>query len=167
MKVVVDGPKLFFKISFKIAGMSSIVQAMGLFSISTGMNCVWIVASIHLTPLSSYKNWFHFVAPFYVSLLLLIVWFALLTPLGCVFSLLFSTTSGIDWSVILLRSISVLMAVVHFLGSIFLTNAGLWFFFELAIEKATRKGNSSSPKLQTNVNELTPLIPNEKGDKTI
>jgi hypothetical protein len=39
-----------------IAGMSTISQAIGLFSISTSLNLIWFLgAGLHLSPLSSYK----------------------------------------------------------------------------------------------------------------
>jgi hypothetical protein len=74
-----------------LSGMAGLMQLLGLWSLSSSLTLVWLMAAVHLTPLSSYKNWFHFVGPYYLSLLLGIVWLALITPLGCtVISAMFS-----------------------------------------------------------------------------
>lgn len=72
--------------------------------------------------------------------MLLIGWFALVTPLGCALSSLFNSSFS-DVGTVTLRVLSILMNVVHFLGSVFLTNCGMWFFFELAVKKSRRKSD--------------------------
>jgi hypothetical protein len=133
---------IFFSL-VSFAGIASLLQALGLYSISTSMQIIWVLSSVHLTPLSSYKNWFHFVCPFYGSMILMVIWFSLVTPLGCVMLTFFSTTSGAQWFLLLTRVLSVAVRVVHFVASIFLTNAGVWFFFEVSIARATRMKGSS------------------------
>ena len=148
---------IFFSL-VTIAGTSSIVQALGLFSISTSMNIVWLLASIHLTPFSGYKNWFHFCAAFYGSVLTLGVWVLLVTPIGCVLLFFFSTSSGAPWYTLFLRVLSLIINLfVHFAGSIFLTNAGIWFFFERAIERAT-KSSRKNLSATGETDETSPLL---------
>ena len=148
---------IFFSL-VTIAGTSSIVQALGLFSISTSMNIVWLLASIHLTPFSGYKNWFHFCAAFYGSVLTLGIWILLVTPIGCVLLFFFSTSSGAPWYTLFLRVLSLIINLfVHFVGSIFLTNAGIWFFFERAIERAT-KSSRKNLSATGETDETSPLL---------
>lgn len=118
-----------------IASFAGIMQAVGLWSFASSMLIIWLFSSIHLTPVSSYKAWFHFVGSFYLSMLMLVVWFALVTPLGCNLLSLFSTNGIIEqpaWRTVY-RTFAVIIGALEFVSHIFLANIGIWHFFEWAL----------------------------------
>lgn len=118
-----------------IASFAGVTQAVGLWSFSASILMIWLFSSVHLTPLSSYKAWFHFVGSFYLSILIMVIWFALITPLGCnLLSLFFTGGGGIGlpqpaWRMAY-RIFSLIVGLMQFIAHVFLTNVGIWHFFE-------------------------------------
>jgi hypothetical protein len=123
--------------------MEIIEQAVGLYTFTTAIPLIWLLASVHLTPVSSWNAGFHFIGPYYLSLLWGVIWLMLVTPVGCLVgksieaSLTDSVADDITgslWSTIP----GTIMIVLTLSVNVMLSNIGIWVFFEYVVNSLKR-----------------------------